>query len=94
MEKRRITILGSTGSIGTQTLDVIRRHRDMFEVETIAAGTAVVAGGVSARCPSAAAATGVPCVVAGAAIRTLTRQAVAADFFPSCACSRSGTAAA
>ncbi|MBQ1618876.1 MAG: 1-deoxy-D-xylulose-5-phosphate reductoisomerase [Bacteroidales bacterium] len=39
MEKRRITILGSTGSIGTQTLDVIRRHRDMFEVETIAAGS-------------------------------------------------------
>lgn len=35
--KRRIAILGSTGSIGTQTLDVIRRHRDMFEVELISA---------------------------------------------------------
>lgn len=35
--KRRIAILGSTGSIGTQTLDVIRRHPDMFEVEMISA---------------------------------------------------------
>ena len=35
--KRRIAILGSTGSIGTQTLDVIRRHRDLFEVEMISA---------------------------------------------------------
>ena len=35
--KRRIAILGSTGSIGTQTLDVIRQHRDMFEVELISA---------------------------------------------------------
>lgn len=34
---RRIAILGSTGSIGTQTLDVIRRHRDLFEVELISA---------------------------------------------------------
>lgn len=37
MEKRRIAILGSTGSIGTQTLDVIRQHRDLFEVEMISA---------------------------------------------------------
>ncbi|MBQ9475872.1 MAG: 1-deoxy-D-xylulose-5-phosphate reductoisomerase, partial [Bacteroidales bacterium] len=37
MQKRRIAILGSTGSIGTQTLDVIRRHRDLFEVELISA---------------------------------------------------------
>lgn len=37
MKKRRIAILGSTGSIGTQTLDVIRRHPDMFEVELISA---------------------------------------------------------
>ena len=35
--KRKIAILGSTGSIGTQTLDVIRQHRDMFEVELISA---------------------------------------------------------
>ena len=37
MKKRKIAILGSTGSIGTQTLDVIRQHRDMFEVEMISA---------------------------------------------------------
>jgi len=37
VEKRRIAILGSTGSIGTQTLDVIRQHRDLFEVELISA---------------------------------------------------------
>ena len=35
--KRRIAILGSTGSIGTQTLDVVRRHRDLFDVELISA---------------------------------------------------------
>lgn len=35
MGKRRIAILGSTGSIGTQTLDVIAQHRDLFEVELL-----------------------------------------------------------
>ncbi len=35
MEKRRIAILGSTGSIGRQTLDVVREHRDLFEVELL-----------------------------------------------------------
>jgi len=35
--KRRIAILGSTGSIGTQTLDVIRQHSDHFEVEVLTA---------------------------------------------------------
>ncbi len=39
MEKRRIAILGSTGSIGTQTLDVVRQHRDLFEVMMISAGS-------------------------------------------------------
>ena len=39
MEKKRIAILGSTGSIGTQTLDVIRQHRDLFEVEMLSAGS-------------------------------------------------------
>ena len=36
-EKRRIAILGSTGSIGRQTLDVVRQHPDLFEVELITA---------------------------------------------------------
>ena len=29
---KRIVVLGSTGSIGTQTLDVVRRHADKLEV--------------------------------------------------------------
>ena len=37
MEKKRIAILGSTGSIGRQALDVIRQHRDLFEVELLTA---------------------------------------------------------
>ena len=39
--KRRIAILGSTGSIGTQTLDVVRQHRDLFEVVLISARSSV-----------------------------------------------------
>ncbi len=35
---RRIVVLGSTGSIGTQTLDVVRRHRDKLCVVGLAAG--------------------------------------------------------
>jgi len=35
---KRISILGSTGSIGTQTLDVIRKHRHEFEVVALVAG--------------------------------------------------------
>lgn len=35
--KRRIAILGSTGSIGCQTLDVVRQHPDLFEVELLTA---------------------------------------------------------
>lgn len=35
--KRNIAILGSTGSIGTQALDVIREHKDEFEVYALTA---------------------------------------------------------
>lgn len=35
---RRIAILGSTGSIGVQTLDVVRRHSDKLQVVALAAG--------------------------------------------------------
>jgi len=38
MEKKKIAILGSTGSIGRQTLDVVRQHPDRFEVQVITAG--------------------------------------------------------
>lgn len=37
-EHQNVIILGSTGSIGTQALDVIARHRDRFEVAGLAAG--------------------------------------------------------
>ena len=33
-----LTILGSTGSIGTNTLDVLRRNRDRYQVYALAAG--------------------------------------------------------
>ena len=38
---KRLTILGSTGSIGTQTLDVVRQNRDKFEVVAISANRSV-----------------------------------------------------
>ncbi|MBO7193392.1 MAG: 1-deoxy-D-xylulose-5-phosphate reductoisomerase [Bacteroidaceae bacterium] len=39
--KRSIAILGSTGSIGTQTLQVVEEHPDKFEVYAITANTRV-----------------------------------------------------
>ena len=39
MHKRRLAILGSTGSIGRQTLDVVRQHPDLFEIELLTANT-------------------------------------------------------
>jgi 1-deoxy-D-xylulose-5-phosphate reductoisomerase len=39
MQKKRIAIFGSTGSIGTQALDVIRTHADILEVEILTAQT-------------------------------------------------------
>ncbi|MEZ4330258.1 MAG: 1-deoxy-D-xylulose-5-phosphate reductoisomerase [Myxococcota bacterium] len=38
---KRVSILGSTGSIGEQTLDVVARHPDRFEVVALAAGQRV-----------------------------------------------------
>ena len=38
MTKKHIAILGSTGSIGTQTLDVARAHADKLTVEVLTAG--------------------------------------------------------
>jgi 1-deoxy-D-xylulose-5-phosphate reductoisomerase len=35
---KRLAILGSTGSIGTQTLDVVSQHPDKFRVEALSAG--------------------------------------------------------
>lgn len=38
MSKKKIAILGSTGSIGTQALDVISQHPDLFEARVLTAG--------------------------------------------------------
>ena len=35
--KKNIAILGSTGSIGVQTLEVIELHEDLFNVEVLTA---------------------------------------------------------
>jgi 1-deoxy-D-xylulose-5-phosphate reductoisomerase len=39
--RRRVTVLGSTGSIGVNTLDVIRAHPDRFQVVALTAGQQV-----------------------------------------------------
>lgn len=39
--KRQLAILGSTGSIGTQALDVVDQHRDLFEVYALTANNQV-----------------------------------------------------
>lgn len=41
MSRLRIVVLGSTGSIGTQTLDVARRHADKIEIMGLAANSSV-----------------------------------------------------
>ena len=40
-KKKQIAILGSTGSIGTQTLQVVEEHPECFEVYAITANTRV-----------------------------------------------------
>jgi 1-deoxy-D-xylulose-5-phosphate reductoisomerase len=37
--KRRLTILGSTGSVGRQALDVVRAHPDLFDIVGLCANT-------------------------------------------------------
>ena len=39
IRKKQIAILGSTGSIGTQALDVIAEHPDRFEARVLTANT-------------------------------------------------------
>jgi len=39
--KQCLTVLGSTGSIGTSTLDVVRRHPERFEIFALSAATQV-----------------------------------------------------
>ena len=40
-KKQRVTVLGSTGSVGVNTLDVIARHPDRYEVFALSAATRV-----------------------------------------------------
>jgi 1-deoxy-D-xylulose-5-phosphate reductoisomerase len=41
MPRQRVTVLGSTGSVGKNTLDVIARHSERFEVYALSANTNV-----------------------------------------------------
>lgn len=41
MKKRQLAILGSTGSIGTQALEVVSKHSDLFEVYALTANNQV-----------------------------------------------------
>ena len=41
--KKRLTILGSTGSVGLQTLDVVRSHPDRFEIVGLSAASSAKA---------------------------------------------------
>ena len=56
MRKKKITILGSTGSIGTQTLEVIAANPDRFCVIALTCGrnTALLAKQIAAFCPQLA----------------------------------------
>ena len=38
---KKIALIGSTGSIGKQTLSVVRRHKDKFKIVSLAAGNNV-----------------------------------------------------
>ncbi|MEX0723937.1 MAG: 1-deoxy-D-xylulose-5-phosphate reductoisomerase [Gracilimonas sp.] len=39
MKKQKLAILGSTGSIGTQTLEIVRQHPDSFEIVALTANS-------------------------------------------------------
>ena len=41
LQRQRVTVLGSTGSIGVSTMDVISRHPERFEVFALSASTQV-----------------------------------------------------
>ena len=46
---RRVTILGSTGSVGSNTVDLIERNRDAFAVEALTAASNVATLAAQAR---------------------------------------------
>jgi 1-deoxy-D-xylulose-5-phosphate reductoisomerase len=49
MTRRKISILGATGSVGTSTLDLVERHADRFEVHALTAARNVEALAEAAR---------------------------------------------
>jgi 1-deoxy-D-xylulose-5-phosphate reductoisomerase len=51
--RRSVTVLGATGSIGGNTLDLIRRHPKAFDVEALTANTNVEALAEAARATNA-----------------------------------------
>ena len=38
---KKIVLLGATGSIGTQTIDVVKHHQEEFHIVAVAAGSNV-----------------------------------------------------
>ena len=59
--RRRIVLLGSTGSIGTQAIDLVERNPDRFEVVGLSAGSnleLVARQAVALRVPVVAVASG------------------------------------
>ncbi len=70
---RRIILLGSTGSIGTQAIDLVHRNPDRFEVVGLSAGSnleLVARQAVSLRAPVVAAAGGAEADLAAAIARS------------------------
>jgi len=49
IREKRVTILGSTGSVGRSTLDLIRRNPDRFRIEALTANSSVGALAAQAR---------------------------------------------
>ena len=51
---RTVSLMGSTGSVGTQALDVVRREPERFRVHALAAHTSADPGGAggSVRVPT------------------------------------------
>jgi 1-deoxy-D-xylulose-5-phosphate reductoisomerase len=47
--RKRLTILGATGSIGVSTLDIVRHHRDRFEIEALVGNRNIAALADAAR---------------------------------------------
>lgn len=40
-QRKRIAVLGATGSIGSQTLDIISAHSELYEATVLSAGQRV-----------------------------------------------------